>query len=235
MKMLRKEFFCEPFAKLLYSIMNYKHKLYIGSCIVICAMIVIVENTNAYGQNQRRSNEFTSTQLRAKLERLNTAMDRADNLKKRGYMPKAIEGAKEAVAIAEKEFDATDIIIVKPLFALVELLGKQRRYEEAEKVLEKIYAVIGEGEDAAPIYALGYRIWIARLYIKWNKFDEAESTLMTAQKIIKFYELRKTQDSTIRTEYTHRPFAGFTQSINTELEKVHALQEINRFNIKKKK
>jgi len=196
---------------------------------------VIIASTNAFSQNRQLNEKYTETQLQTKFERLNAAMDRVAKLKKRGYMPKAIEGAREAVAIAENEFEETNIIVVKPLFALVELLGKQRRYEEAERTLEKIYTIIGSGEeDTTTIYAIGYRMWIAKLYIKWNKFDEAESTLMAAQKIIKNAEWKAFQKPAIYT-HTDSSFAGFKRSINTELEKVHALQEVNRFNIKKKK
>lgn len=213
--------------------LNHKRKLYIVSSVVSCVLIVAIESTNVFSQNQQLTKEYTRTQLTAKLELLNAAMDRVTELKKRGYMPRTIEGAKKAVKIAETEFNGTDIIIVKPLFTLVELLGKQRRYEEAGESLEKIYIIIGSGkDDTAPIYAIGYRIWIARLYIQWNKLEKAESTLMAAQKIIEYSKLKLAQEFII---YTNDPFPGFTRSINTELEKVHALQEANSYNIRKKK
>lgn len=212
--------------------LNHKRKLYIVSSVVSCVLIVAIESTNVFSQNQQLTKEYTGTQLTAKLELLNAAMDRVTELKKRGYMPRTIEGAKEAVKIAETEFNGTNIIIVKPLFTLVELLGKQRRYEEAGKSLEKIYIIIGSGKDSSPVYAIGYRIWIARLYIQWNKLEKAESTLMAAQKIIEYSKSKLAQEFII---YTDGPFAGFTRSINTELEKVHALQEANSYNVRKKK
>jgi len=196
---------------------------------------MILTSTDAFSKDKKWSKEFTGTQLRAKFDRLYTSANRVAALKKRGYMPKAIEEANYTVEIAEEEFGVTSINVLKPLLTLAELLGKQRRFEEAEKSLEKIYIIIESGEDVTSIYSIGYRIKIARLYIKWNKFEKAELTLMAAQRIIKDFEIKRAQNSTIYTEYTYGPFAGFTKSINTELEKIHALQEANRFNIKKKK
>jgi len=198
-------------------------------------MTMVITSTVAFSKDKKRTRKYTGTQLKAKFDRLNTSVNRVIELKKRGHMPKAIEEANYTVEIAEEEFGVTSISVLKPLLTLAELFGKQRRYEEAEKSLEKIYIIIESGEDVTSIYAIGYRIKIARLYIQWNKFDEAESTLMTAQNIIKISELKSARDSTIRIKSTYRPFANFTRSINTELEKVHDLQEINRYNIKKKK
>jgi len=195
---------------------------------------MIIASTDAFSKDKKRTKEFTGTQLKAKFDRLHTSINRVAVLKKRGYMPKAIEEAKYTVEIAEEEFGVTSISALKPLLTLAELLGKRRRYEEAEKSLEKIYIIIEAGEDATSIYAIGYRIKIARLYIQWNKFEKAELTLMAAQRIIKDFDIRRAQKSTIYT-VTYGPFANFTKSINTELEKIHALQEANRFNIKKKK
>mgnify|MGYP001560389575 CR=1 FL=1 len=199
------------------SILFFNHKLYIVGSIIFCLIIVAIEYTDAPAENQKSAREYTKAQLRAKHARLVTAMERVDQLKKQGDMPRAIEEAKEAVSVAKEEFGAADLTAVNPLLTLVELLGGQRRYGEAEASIKELYAIIQAGGKTSSAYAIAYRLRIAKLYVQWKMLEKAESTLIAARDI---------------TAVSDPSNGKYTKIINAELLKIDVLKEANRFRIK---
>jgi tetratricopeptide (TPR) repeat protein len=181
-------------------------------------MIVAIEGANAIDQDQKPAKAYTESQLRAKHDRLSDAMDRAAKLKKQGFMPRAIEEARSAVIIAKEEFGEMDLIAINPLLNLVELLGGQKLYEEAEESIEEIYTLVQSRGESGLLYGLAYRLRIAKLYVQWNMFDKAEATLLTARQIV---------------DTSNHVFDNYTKPINAELKKVYDLKEMNRFRFKK--
>lgn len=182
-------------------------------------MIMTMGSTNVLGQYRKSKREPTAAELRVKYERLNTSMERVRQLKKRGYMPKAIEEARKSVEIAEKDFGPTSTTVIRPIMTLAELQGKRRHFDEAEESFEKIYTIIASGDEADIVYGIAYRIAIARLYLKWNNVEKAEATLLKAQLII---------------DLSGHYFGHYTKSIKKELRNVEAWREANSYSIKRK-
>jgi hypothetical protein len=196
--------------------------------VVSCLTVTAIGATLTFGKDQRSAREYSASELRAKYGRLNTSTERVDRLKERGYLPKAIEEAKNSVAIAEEEFGMASLTVINPLLTLIELLGRQKLYEEAEMSINKMYAIIDVDDEALTGYAIGYRIRIAQIYVQWNMFEKGESTLISAQNIIKASTSTRPKDS--RYVFTTSEHDQYTQSINTLLAKIHTLKEANRYN-----
>jgi len=207
--------------------------LFIALNLVSCLIIAAMGGSNALSQNRRTDNKYNKAKNLTKHQRLNASKERVALLKKRGHMPKVLEEAKKTVEIAEEEFGKGNLVVLRPLLTLAGFQGDQKLFEEAEKTVNKIYSIVDSEETATKIYAIGFRIMIARLYIQWNMFDKAESTLMITQIIIQESKSDSVIDS--RYRFTSHYSDRFTESINTELEKIYVLKEANLYKVKKKK